>query len=146
MENPTLTYVSASLLAGDKSLSVIAHEICHSWSGNLVTNNNWEDFWLNEGFTVFLQIKIFGYVFNDLELQKLLSMTFENVDPRIIVRVQSQMEELRRLLQDYIINSFAIKPYYENDVNYSIFLSMFTTIRGVFDEVHKQNVQSSSKK
>ena len=77
MENPTLTYVSASLLAGDKSLSVIAHEICHSWSGNLVTNNNWVDFWLNEGFTVFLQIKMFGLVFNDLDLKNLLSMTFE---------------------------------------------------------------------
>ena len=77
MENPTLTYVSASLLAGDKSLSVIAHEICHSWSGNLVTNNNWVDFWLNEGFTVFLQIKMFEYIFNDLDLKNLLSMTFE---------------------------------------------------------------------
>ena len=78
MENPTLTYVSSSLLAGDKSLSsVIAHEICHSWSGNLVTNNNWLDFWLNEGFTVFLQTKLFGYIFDDLELRKLFSMTFE---------------------------------------------------------------------
>lgn len=79
-------------------------------------------------------------------LYKLSSSTFEQVDPRIIVRIQSQMEELRRILQDYIIDSFPIKTYYENDVNYSIFLSMFTTIRGVFDEVYKQNEQSSSKK
>ena len=79
-------------------------------------------------------------------LYKLSSSTFEQVDPRIMVRIQSQMEELRRILQDYIIDSFPIKTYYENDVSYSIFLSMFTTIRGVFDEVYKQNEQSSSKK
>ena len=86
------------------------------------------------------------YTSTDDMIYKLNSMTFENVDPRIIVRVQSQMEELRRIIQDYIISSFPIKTYYENDVQYSIFLSMFTTIRGVFDEVYKQNDQSSSKK
>ena len=86
------------------------------------------------------------YSATDDLLYKLLSMTFENVDPRIIVRIQSQMEELRRLLQDYIINNFAIKTYYENDINYSLFLSMFTTIRGVFDDIHKQNTQSTGKK
>ena len=59
MENPTLTYVSPSFIAGDKSLSwVVAHEISHSWTGNLVTNENWSDFWLNEGFTMFLERKI----------------------------------------------------------------------------------------
>ena len=59
MENPNLTFVTPSLLAGDKSLSnVIAHEICHSWTGNLVTNKNWKNFWVNEGFTIFLERKI----------------------------------------------------------------------------------------
>ena len=59
MENPTLTFVTPSILAGDKSLvNVIAHEISHSWSGNLVTMSSWKDFWLNEGFTVFLERKI----------------------------------------------------------------------------------------
>jgi len=52
MENPNLTFISASLITGDRSLTdVIAHEITHSWSGNLVTNQTWSDFWLNEGFT-----------------------------------------------------------------------------------------------
>ncbi|CAH8535093.1 unnamed protein product [Schistosoma guineensis] len=56
MENPCLTFVSPTLLAGDRSLAnVIAHEIAHSWTGNLVTNSNWEDFWLNEGHTVYLE-------------------------------------------------------------------------------------------
>lgn len=59
MENPTLTFVTPSLLAGDKSLTfVVAHEISHSWTGNLVTMSNWQSFWLNEGFTVFLERKI----------------------------------------------------------------------------------------
>ena len=56
MENPCLTFVTPTLLAGDKSLAdVVAHEAAHSWSGNLVTNRSWKHFWLNEGWTVFLE-------------------------------------------------------------------------------------------
>lgn len=74
MENPVLTFVTPSLLAGDKSLaSVVAHEISHSWSGNLVTMNSWVDFWLNEGFTMFLQRKIMEKT-NDLDMAKLDSL------------------------------------------------------------------------
>lgn len=61
MENPCLTFVTPTLLAGDRSLvDVVAHEIAHSWFGNLVTTSTWEHFWLNEGFTVFLERKIVG--------------------------------------------------------------------------------------
>lgn len=61
MENPCLTFVTPTLLAGDRSLAnVVAHEIAHSWTGNLVTNRNFEHFWLNEGFTVFVERKIKG--------------------------------------------------------------------------------------
>jgi len=61
MENPCLTFVTPTLLAGDRSLAdVVVHEITHSWTGNLVTNRNWEHFWLNEGFTMFIQRKIEG--------------------------------------------------------------------------------------
>ncbi|KAI4896730.1 hypothetical protein NFI96_024019, partial [Prochilodus magdalenae] len=59
MENPCLTFVTPCLLAGDRSLAdVIIHEICHSWFGNLVTNANWGDFWLNEGFTMYAQRRV----------------------------------------------------------------------------------------
>ena len=59
MENPRLTFVTPTILAGDKSLvSLVAHELAHSWSGNLVTNATWRDFWLNEGFTVYLERRI----------------------------------------------------------------------------------------
>ncbi len=59
MENPRLTFLTPTLLAGDKSLvNVVAHELAHSWTGNLVTNTNAEHFWLNEGFTVFAERRI----------------------------------------------------------------------------------------
>ncbi len=59
MENPRLTFLTPTLLAGDRSLvGVVAHELAHSWTGNLVTNANAEHFWLNEGFTVFAESRI----------------------------------------------------------------------------------------
>ena len=78
MENPCLTFLTPTLLAGDRSVridyirrlnlltlpsslvDVVVHEIMHSWSGNLVTNSTWAHFWLNEGFTVFLERKVTG--------------------------------------------------------------------------------------
>lgn len=59
MENPCLTFATPTILAGDRSLvALIAHELAHSWSGNLVTNSTWSDLWLNEGFTVYFERRI----------------------------------------------------------------------------------------
>ena len=59
MENPVVTFATPTIIAGDRSLvSLLAHELAHSWSGNLVTNRTWDDFWLNEGFTVYVESRI----------------------------------------------------------------------------------------
>ena len=64
MENPRLTFATPTILAGDKSLvSLVAHELAHSWSGNLVTNATWADFWLNEGFTTYFENRIMERVY-----------------------------------------------------------------------------------
>ncbi len=66
MENPCLTFATPTILAGDKSLvNLVAHELAHSWSGNLVTNATWRDFWLNEGFTVYFEHRILEAVYGE---------------------------------------------------------------------------------
>jgi len=65
MENPRLSFITPSLLAGDRSLvSVIAHELAHSWSGNLVTNATWRDGWLNEGMTSYMESRLMEVIYN----------------------------------------------------------------------------------
>jgi leukotriene-A4 hydrolase len=64
MENPTLTFLTPTFLAGDRSLvGLVAHELAHSWSGNLVTNATWPDGWLNEGFTSYFENRIMEAIY-----------------------------------------------------------------------------------
>lgn len=64
MENPRLSFITPTVIAGDKSLvALIAHELAHSWSGNTVTNATWRDLWLNEGFTTYLTYRIMEMVY-----------------------------------------------------------------------------------
>jgi len=64
MENPRLTFATPTIVAGDRSLvSLVAHELAHSWSGNLVTNATWDDFWLNEGFTSYFENRIMEAIY-----------------------------------------------------------------------------------
>ncbi len=87
MENPCLTFATPTILAGDKSLvALIAHELAHSWSGNLVTNATWRDFWLNEGFTVYLENRIMEHVYGQ-----------DRSAMEIVLGVQSLRDELATL-------------------------------------------------
>ena len=64
MENPRLTFATPTVIAGDRSLvSLVAHELAHSWSGNLVTNATWSDFWLNEGVTTYVERRIMEAIY-----------------------------------------------------------------------------------
>jgi aminopeptidase N len=74
MENPMLTFATPTIIAGDRSLTaLVAHELAHSWSGNLVTNATWDDFWLNEGFTVYFENRIMEAVYGK-EISDMLSL------------------------------------------------------------------------
>ncbi len=90
MENPRLTFATPTIIAGDKSLvALVAHELAHSWSGNLVTNATWSDFWLNEGFTVYLEQRIMEAVFGE-----------ERARMETLIGMQALDEELPRLSKE----------------------------------------------
>jgi aminopeptidase N len=81
MENPRLTFATPTILAGDKSLvSLIAHELAHSWSGNLVTNATWNDFWLNEGFTVYFEQRIMESLFGKAKAEMLATLARQDLN------------------------------------------------------------------
>lgn len=87
MENPRLTFATPTILAGDRSLvALIAHELAHSWSGNLVTNATWRDFWLNEGFTKYIERRIVEEVYG-----------VARADMEAVLGLQDLEKELARL-------------------------------------------------
>lgn len=80
MENPRITFATPTILSGDKSLvSLIAHELAHSWSGNLVTNATWNDFWLNEGFTVYFENRIMEELYGKDYAEMLASISLKEL-------------------------------------------------------------------
>ena len=84
MENPRITFATPTIIAGDKSLvSLIAHELAHSWSGNLVTNSTWNDFWLNEGFTVYFEERIMEAVYGREYSEMLAQLSRKELDATI---------------------------------------------------------------
>lgn len=80
MENPRLTFATPTVIAGDKSLvSLVAHELAHSWSGNLVTNATWSDFWLNEGFTTYFENRIMEATFGPAQAAMLANLGYQDL-------------------------------------------------------------------
>ena len=84
MENPRLTFATPTIIAGDRSLvSLIAHELAHSWSGNLVTNATWNDFWLNEGFTTYVENRLMEALYGKGRAQMLQVLDWRSLNDEI---------------------------------------------------------------
>lgn len=84
MENPRLTFATPTIIAGDRSLvSLVAHELAHSWSGNLVTNATWADFWLNEGFTTYFENRIMEALYGPRRAAMLADLGWDGLQDAI---------------------------------------------------------------
>ena len=101
MENPMLTFVNPTIITGDRSLtSVVAHELAHSWSGNLVTNRTWNDFWLNEGFTVYFEQRIMEELYGKDVSDILAAVEYYELQDELKTIANSKYPEDSRLFLD----------------------------------------------
>ena len=124
MENPCLTFCSPCLVNGDKSLvDLIAHELIHSWSGNLVTNENWRDFWLNEGITKFLQRKVIAKWQNDdyAKMDYLLGLSYI-AKYLVVFGINSTLTSLRPNLTGLLPDDTFSNIPYEKGSNFIYYL------------------------
>lgn len=101
MENPRLTFANPTLITGDRSLvSVIAHELAHSWSGNLVTNSSWDDLWLNEGFTVYFENRIMEQIYGKETADMLALIGFKELKDEVkIINAGDHPEDTKLKLE-----------------------------------------------
>jgi aminopeptidase N len=99
MENPRLSFITPSVIAGDRSLvSMIAHELAHSWSGNLVSNATWRDIWLNEGTTSYLDARLMEVLYGKERADEERLLTFQNLLEKLET-VAAEMQHLAPVFQ-----------------------------------------------
>ena len=140
MENPRLSFITPSLLAGDRSLvSVIAHELAHSWSGNLVTNATWRDGWLNEGMTSYIESRLMEVIYDvaRVDEERVLNYRELLLD---FERVPEPMQALAPRLDDADPDGFQGGVHYHKG---QMFLEYLENAfgRDVFDEFLKSYFQ-----
>lgn len=96
MENPRLTFLTPTVIAGDKSLtSIIAHELAHSWSGNLVTNSNWRDSWLNEGVTSYVENRVVEALYGPERAAMERALDLENLKRDVAEAERPELTQLK---------------------------------------------------
>ena len=97
MENPILSFLTPTIISGDQTLlDLVAHELAHSWSGNLVTNAAWRDLWLNEGFTVYFESRIMEAIYGERIKNMLAKLDWDG----LLEVVESADEADRQLVRD----------------------------------------------
>ena len=102
MENPRLTFLTPTVVVGDRSLvSLIAHELAHSWSGNLVTNATWNDFWVNEGFTVYFEMRIMEQLYGQDFADMLEALSYDDLQNELASMLEED-PEATKLKQDLV--------------------------------------------
>jgi aminopeptidase N len=112
MENPRLSFITPTVIAGDKSLTaLIAHELAHSWSGNLVTNAAWQDLWINEGFTTYFESRIVEQLYGSERAE--MEATLEYTGLRESLRTLPEPAQVlaRDLSDDDPEQAFTAVPY-----------------------------------
>ena len=112
MENPRLSFITPTIIAGDGSLlALVAHELAHSWSGNLVTNAAWRDLWLNEGFTVYFEARIMEALYGREVRDQLATLSWEGLVQSLEEIDQRDRQLVRDLSERDPEQAFIRVPY-----------------------------------